>query len=1012
MNINKFLKVLGTTLVVTCSMSSTLSAEVIKEGLENVELEQFKQISFEEGELHAVIEGSNDAGGEAKVEYVKDNKIDGTQGIKVTYGVGNWPGVKLTPAEGEKNWDLSEGGKILAFDVHNPSDVDQGLYVKLDTAVEGQGNGSIYRTNVPANSTATVYVSSSSVAPELGMQTLPPMGGNGIIAAKSWDEKPGEFDITNIDMITFWIMNNPVECEFIFDNVRMVEDPNQNYKESYKNMVDQYGQYTKQEWPDKIKSDEQLLKSQEDEDKLLDEMIKENEKLDNRTIYGGYKNEELKQEAKGYFYTAKINDKWTLIDPLGYPYFATGVDILRTADMNTWVSGREFMFESLPDKTKGFEEHYSTVAGTVKPPFGAEEGEAVNFYTSNLEKKYGDTWQESWVDHAIKRFKAWGMTSIGCWSDPELFYGKDTGNQMTYTAHAWSHEGGEFNTLYQGSPDAFDPAFEAAINKSIETTANQGTKDDPFCMGIYVDNEIHWGDATNNVDPYDVVYAAFKQEAATSPAKTKFIEMMKTKYVTVDKLNAAWGTTFKTFEDLNPSYEGKIADEDKSAMLFAIADKYYATVAAAVDKHMPNTLYLGSRIAVWGTGNEIVDAASKYVDVMSFNCYKTDVNQEWMDFGRYDKPIIIGEFHFTATDEGFFAPGLVPVGNVANRGTAYENYMNSALKQGNFVGVHWFQYYDQPVLGRAWDGENTNTGFVDVTDTPYPELVASARKVNQEMYDLKFSHNPIKSIAIAEETVELTKDNAVKQMAVTVAPENATDKTVTWKSSNPEIATVDANGVVTAVGIGSAEITVTSNETSLVLDKCKVNVTSINGEKVEPTLPTISFEKDEKAIYKVTGAKASSEIVTSQGVADGKNAIKVTMGEKSKDWGTITKLSLNAQDVWEVGTDKTMKVTVTNPNSFQIQLRINVLDKLGNIRTLYYGLPAGKTQDIVIKADEFGVPGTETQKWEDNGFYGKGVNTSQITGIEFYMPEPDDAVMGTIKTASFIVDAIAPVINE
>ncbi len=1010
MNIKKFIKVLGASLVVSCSMSGVVSAEVVNDT--NKLVESFKPISFEEGELHAVVKGSNDAGGEVKVEYVNGNKIDGTQGIKVTYGVGNWPGVSLSPSEGESNWNLAEGGKILAFDVHNPSDTDQGLYVKLDTAAEGNGNGSIYRTNVPANSTSTVYVSSSSAAPELGMQTLPPMGGNGIVAAKSWDEKPGEFDITNINMITFWIMNNPVECEFIFDNVRMVEDPNQHYEESYKNMLDQYGQYSKQEWPDKIKNDEQLLSSDVDENKLLDEMLKENAELDNRTIYGGYKNEELKQEAKGYFYATKIGDKWTLVDPLGYPYFATGVDILRTADMSTWVTGREFMFESLPDKTKGFEEHYTTVSGTVKPPFGVEEGEAVNFYTANLEKKYGDEWEKSWVDQAIKRFKAWGMTSIGCWSDPELFYGKDTGNEMTYTAHAWSHEGGTFNTLFSGSPDAFDPAFEVAINKSIETTANHGTKDDPFCMGIYVDNEIHWGDATNNVDPYDVVYSAFKQEAAASPAKTKFIEMTKAKYETVDKLNAAWGTTFKEFEDLNPSYEGKIADEDKSEMLYAIADKYYSTVAAAVDKYMPNTLYLGSRIAVWGTGDEIVDAASKYVDVMSFNCYKTDVNQEWMDFGRYDKPIIIGEFHFTATDEGFFAPGLVPVGNVANRGTAYESYMSSALKQGDFVGAHWFQYYDQPVLGRAWDGENTNTGFVDVTDTPYTDLVESARKVNQEMYEVKFSHNPVKSVVITDETVELTKDSLTKQLTANVTPDNATDKGVTWKSSNVEVATVDEKGVVTAVGIGSADIIATSSETALLLDSCKVNVTSINGEKVKPTLPVISFEKGEEASYKVTGDKATSEIVTNAGVVDGKSAIKVTMGERAKDWGTITKLSLNPADVWEIGTDKEMKVSLTNPNSFQIQLRINLLDKLSNVRTLYYALPAGETKDIVIKADEFGVAGTETQKWEDNGFYGKGVNTSQITGIEFYMPEVDDAVMGTIKTASFIVDGIMPVVNE
>jgi agarase len=49
------------------------------------------------------------------------------------------------------------------------------------------------------------------------------------------------------------------------------------------------------------------------------------------------------------------------------------------------------------------------------------------------------------------------------------------------------------------------------------------------------------------------------------------------------------------------------------------------------------------------------------------------------------------------------------------------------------VGVHWFQYIDEPLTGR-FDGENYNIGFVDVTDTPYPELRDAARRVNNTIY--------------------------------------------------------------------------------------------------------------------------------------------------------------------------------------------------------------------------------------------------------------------------------------
>jgi uncharacterized protein YjdB len=55
------------------------------------------------------------------------------------------------------------------------------------------------------------------------------------------------------------------------------------------------------------------------------------------------------------------------------------------------------------------------------------------------------------------------------------------------------------------------------------------------------------------------------------------------------------------------------------------------------------------------------------------------------------------------------------------------------------------------------------------------------------------------------ETIELT---------ATVRPENTTDKTVTWSSSNVNIATVDANGLVTAVGVGECDITATCQNVS------------------------------------------------------------------------------------------------------------------------------------------------------------------------------------------------------
>ena len=63
----------------------------------------------------------------------------------------------------------------------------------------------------------------------------------------------------------------------------------------------------------------------------------------------------------------------------------------------------------------------------------------------------------------------------------------------------------------------------------------------------------------------------------------------------------------------------------------------------------------------------------------------------------------------------------------------YQALVEGALAHPLLVGCHWFQYRDQPLLGRG-DGEAYQIGFVDVCDRPYPELVRAARLNGETMY--------------------------------------------------------------------------------------------------------------------------------------------------------------------------------------------------------------------------------------------------------------------------------------
>ena len=91
------------------------------------------------------------------------------------------------------------------------------------------------------------------------------------------------------------------------------------------------------------------------------------------------------------------------------------------------------------------------------------------------------------------------------------------------------------------------------------------------------------------------------------------------------------------------------------------------------------------------------------------------------------------------------------------------------------------------------DGGKTATCAVTVT-APTPPATVNVTEVN-----------------LNKTTLPLVVGNS-ETLVPTVTPSNATDKTVSWSSDNTSVATVDANGKVTAVAAGSATITVTTTD--------------------------------------------------------------------------------------------------------------------------------------------------------------------------------------------------------
>ncbi len=103
-------------------------------------------------------------------------------------------------------------------------------------------------------------------------------------------------------------------------------------------------------------------------------------------------------------------------------------------------------------------------------------------------------------------------------------------------------------------------------------------------------------------------------------------------------------------------------------------------------------------------------------------------------------------------------------------------------------------------------------------NTEYPSGTYQVARQNEHGESEKIEVPAFKTKPISVTGVTLNKEStsieegSTETLTATVAPSTATDKTVAYTSNNNEIATVDNQGVVTAVSVGTADITVTTTD--------------------------------------------------------------------------------------------------------------------------------------------------------------------------------------------------------
>lgn len=132
------------------------------------------------------------------------------------------------------------------------------------------------------------------------------------------------------------------------------------------------------------------------------------------------------------------------------------------------------------------------------------------------------------------------------------------------------------------------------------------------------------------------------------------------------------------------------------------------------------------------------------------------------------------------------------------------------------------------------------------------------------LYDLSPEVVKVESITLSQTSLELTVDD-VETIVATVLPEKAHQK-VNWSSSDVSVATVDENGVVTAIEEGTAIITCIATDGSGVSAMCEVTITPnailVTGITLSQTSLILNVGKKETLEASVTPEDADNKEVT------------------------------------------------------------------------------------------------------------------------------------------------------
>lgn len=158
------------------------------------------------------------------------------------------------------------------------------------------------------------------------------------------------------------------------------------------------------------------------------------------------------------------------------------------------------------------------------------------------------------------------------------------------------------------------------------------------------------------------------------------------------------------------------------------------------------------------------------------------------------------------------------------------------------------------------------------TPTPAPAKPTEAPKPTATPVPAKPTATPapvkVSNVTVNPATVKLTSKGQNTQLSVSVLPSNAENKSIVWSTSNASVATVDNNGVVTAVANGNTTITAAALDGSGKYAECSV---------------AVEIPKENNQIIELAGSKSKKIGITKSSFSEITDFSKVTFDFKNSD---------------------------------------------------------------------------------------------------------------------------------